>query len=71
MHMQTESESTLVPLVSSGSDQTAEEIFEIAVRLVMEVGLAAAEEFLHSRSLGKSIALKALCQTAAIEKKPR
>ena len=71
MHKQTESESTRAPLATSRSDQTAEEIIEIAVRLVMEVGLAAAEEFLHSRSLGKSIALKALCQTAAIEKKPR
>lgn len=54
MHKQTESESTRAPLATSRSDQTAEEIIEIAVRLVMEVGLAAAEEFLHSRSVGKT-----------------
>lgn len=57
-----------IPL-SSRPDTQTEEIIDTAVRMVMEVGLTAAEEYLHRKGVNRRTSLRVLSYNAQTRRK--
>ena len=58
-------------LLASRPDKETEEIINTAVRMVMEVGMAAAEAYLHRHNVNKWTALRVLSHSPETRRKPR
>ena len=59
-----------LPLLSR-PDTATHQIIDIAIRMVMEVGLSAAEEYLHSRGVSRKTSLRVLGHNPLARRKPR
>ena len=71
MHKPTTSETASAPLFASRPDTPTEQIVETAVRMVMEVGLSAAEQYLHRQGVDKRTSLCVISQVPEIRRKKR
>lgn len=54
----------------SRPDTETERIIEIAVRMVMEVGLSAAEEYLRGRGISTKTSLRVLNYNPSVRRRP-
>lgn len=71
MCMPNESESRSRPVSISRPDKETEEVIENAVRMAVEVGIAAAEAYLQKHDVSKWTSLRVLSQDPTVRRKPR
>lgn len=71
MNSRTYHKGTPTAQLSSRPDAAAEEIINTAVRMVMDVGLAAAEEYLRGQGVSKRTALRVLSHNSLVRRKQR
>ena len=67
--MPTSSSRTHAVPLSSRPDTETEKIIDTAVRMVMEEGLTAAEEYLHSKGVNRRTSLRVLSYNSCVRRK--